>query len=175
VSIDGSVIRVDQLATGTYYQAQTPGQPALIPPSALQLTQTIAQLTSTTAPTNQLQQSSLHQQHSMSESEMLRNQLSQTAPRLFEMLDSQWQAYLALPETIFNGTTPADLNTLRSVMQNYDSVANDPRFRDLAARPEFRSVYGILKHYEDSLNPSIATLNLPPPPIANPTPVLPRQ
>src|SRR5690606_30098782 len=46
VSIDGSVISVDQLSTGTYYRSPGPGQPVVVPPAALQLTQTIAMLTS---------------------------------------------------------------------------------------------------------------------------------
>ncbi len=42
VSIDGSVLRVDQAATSVYYQNAIPGQPMVIPPAAQQLTQAVA-------------------------------------------------------------------------------------------------------------------------------------
>ncbi len=38
VSIDGSVVRMDQFATGTYYGSPAPGQPVIVPQSAQQLT-----------------------------------------------------------------------------------------------------------------------------------------
>ena len=41
VSIDGSVLRMDQFATSAYYRSPAPGQPVIVPPSAQQLTQTI--------------------------------------------------------------------------------------------------------------------------------------
>ena len=165
VSIDGSVISVDQLSTGTYYRSPGPGQPVVVPPAALQLTQTIAMLASpdgTLRPT--AEQSNLIQQHSLTQSDVLRSQLAQIAPSLLNLLDAQWIDYLALPEFVFNGALPADKKTLEMVVQRYDLVAMDARFRDLSLRPEFQSVFGLLKHYSNSLNPTTASLNLPPPP-----------
>lgn len=187
VSIDGSVIRVDQMSTGSYYQAVAPGQPPVVPASAQQLTQTIANLTrpgATAQPQNtaqpgqpgtypanpamQQQSTQITQQYAIPASEVLRGQLAQTAPELFELLTPEWRGYLALPEEVFSGSRPADLNRLRASIQRYDTIALEPRFRELAARPEFQSVYGLLKHYEEALDPSTPALNLPPPPGAPP-------
>ncbi|MEO8269701.1 MAG: lipid-binding SYLF domain-containing protein [Aureliella sp.] len=174
VSIDGSVITVDQLSTGTYYRSPGPGQPVVVPPAALQLTQTIAMLTSPDGALRPAaEQSNLLQQHSLTQAEMLRSQLAQIAPSLFRLLDAEWTAYLSLPEFVFNGALPADKSTLDTVVQHYDLVVMDARFRDLSSRPEFQSVFGLLKHYCDSLNPTTASLNLPPPP-ATSSAVLPR-
>ncbi len=50
VSIDGSVVRVDRLATGAYYRSPGPGLPVVVPASAQQLTQTVASYAGTIAP-----------------------------------------------------------------------------------------------------------------------------
>lgn len=174
VSIDGSVISVDQLSTGAYYRSPGPGLPVVVPPAALQLTQTIAMLASpdgTLRPA--AEQSNMIQQHSLTKADALRSQLAQIAPSLLELLDAEWKEYLALPEFVFNAALAADKPTLDSVVQHYDLVAMDVRFRDLALRPEFQSVFGLLKHYSDALNPTAASLNLPPPP-ATAAAVLPR-
>lgn len=170
VSIDGSVLRVDQLSTGAYYRSPTPGTPPVIPPSALQLTQTIAAYAgSTVAPiaAEQIPNAgpSMAQQYGASESDVLRNQLLQLAPELFELLDPQWKSFLALPLTPQGGST-MDPQQFNQALKNYDLVATDPRFASLASRPEFRSVHGLLKHYQHALAPNPTTLQLPPPPTA---------
>lgn len=164
VSIDGSVVRVDQLSTGAYYPSPAPGQPVVIPPSALQLTQQIASHASVQA--NQPQSGSepkYAQQIGAGESEIIWAQILQLAPELFELLDDQWRGYLALPLVPTGGGFPEPAAVGNS-LRNYDLVATDPKFAELAARPEFRSIHGLLKHYEDSLAPSAPQMRLPPPP-----------
>lgn len=171
VSIDGSVVRVDQLSTGSYYRSPAPGQPAAIPPSALALTQTIAAYAGHAVVAPLPQQASapaMAQQYGASETDVLRNQLLQLAPELFELLDVQWKTFLALPLTA-QGTGHPDPKLVSQALKNYDLIATDPRFASLAARPEFRSVHGLLKHYEHALAPNAAVLQLPPPPAAVPT------
>jgi hypothetical protein len=56
---------------------------------------------------------------------------------------------------------PAEIN---AIVAKYDSVARDPQYASLASRPEFQSVYGLLKHYQASLSPANAAIQLPPPP-----------
>ncbi len=165
VSIDGSVISVDQLATGSYYRSPGAGQPVVVPPAALQLTQTIAMLASPDTPLRPAaEQSNLFQQYSRTEADVLRSQLAQIAPSLFQLLDAQWTTYLALPEFVFNEALPVEQTTLETVVQHYELVATDARFRELSQRPEFQSVFGLLKHYTNALHPGAAGLNLPPPP-----------
>ncbi len=165
VSIDGSVVKIDRLATGAYYRSAGPGQPAIVPPSAQALTQTIAAYAGNSAPATMPQESPVFaQQHGASDADVLRGQLAQIAPELFELLDDPWRAYLALPASLFlEGEHPGPIE-LQRVAAHFDVVATDPRFRQLAARPEFQSVYGILKHYQQSFTAPSSALQLPPPP-----------
>ncbi|WP_235908961.1 lipid-binding SYLF domain-containing protein [Roseiconus nitratireducens] len=169
VSIDGSVLRLDQLSTGAYYRSPGPGQSVVVPPQAVQLTQQIAAYAGTpisgASPeaTGAFGNPEFPQRYAASEPDLLRDQMLQLAPELFELLDANWQAYLALP-LIPQGQQHADPAAVAEALSHYDAVANDPRFEQLASRPEFRSVHGLLKHYQHALAPQPGNLQLPPPP-----------
>ncbi|MGI9473612.1 MAG: lipid-binding SYLF domain-containing protein [Rubripirellula sp.] len=188
VSIDGSVVRMDPLATSAYYHSAGPGQPMVIPPAAQQLTQTIAAYAgsgptpnppatpatpvtvipspasvTTTTVTPTPQSPSIVRQNG-SEADVLRTQLTQIAPELYELLDAQWKSYLALPSSLFLSGTHPTPEQLASTVQNFNAVATNPQYQELASRPEFQSVYGILRHYQQSLTNSAASIQLPPPP-----------
>ncbi len=180
VSIDGSAIQIDRLATGAYYRSPGPGQPALVPPSAQQLTLAIATLAGSplagnppagnpalnALPTSQVAANNLPlaQRFGAKESDVLRAQLVQIAPELFELLDDPWKTYLALPGSFFSASDQADPVALQTVVDHYDLVARSAPFGQLAARPEFQSVHGLLKHYQQSVTAPPAALKLPPPP-----------
>lgn len=178
VSIDGSVVKVDQFATGAYYGNPAPGQPVNVPPAALSLTQSIAtasgggpaavpiataQSQPAAAP---IQIATPAVQHSISEVDLLRSQLVQLAPELYEILDDQWKAYLGLPSSLFLGSDPTPADLQKSV-RNFQVVATNPEFQQLAERPEFRSVNGILLHYQQALVSPSGSIQLPPPPTFN--------
>jgi lipid-binding SYLF domain-containing protein len=168
VSIDGSVVAVDQLATGSYYGSPGPGQPVIVPPSAEQLTQMIAAYAGVSGlAATPSQNLTIAQQHSATDADVLRGQLVQIAPELFELLDDQWKGYLALPSALFLGGEHPNSADLQAVVAHFDVVAADPQIRALALRPEFQSVYGLLKHYQQSLTLSAAPIQLPPPPSSN--------
>jgi hypothetical protein len=93
---------------------------------------------------------------------LIRDQLLQLSPNLFALLDPQWTAYLALP--LADDKSANELSAVRRSLANYDSVAQNPQYADLASRPEFRSVHSLLKHYEHALSPQMNELHLPPPP-----------
>lgn len=174
VSIDGSVVRIDQIATGTYYRSAGPGRPVTVPPSAQQLTQSIAvhagntsrsPITESTTSTST--NASIAEHHTASAADVLRAQLTQLAPQLYELLDEQWRNYLALPASLFlSGEHPTN-EELAAAVQNFDAVASNPQYAQLSSRPQFQSVYGILKHYQQSLIAAPTTLQLPPPPAAS--------
>lgn len=172
VSIDGSVVRMDQFATGAYYRSPAPGQPVIVPPSAQQLTQAIVAYTGAaaelaTAATVSPQNPTVAHQHVASEADLLRGQLAQLAPQLYELLDGQWKSYLALPASLFlNGEHPT-ADQLAATLQNFENVAGNQQYQQLASRAEFQSVYGVLKHYRQSLLAIPSTLQLPPPPAAS--------
>jgi len=175
VSIDGSVVRIDRFATSTYYRSPSPGQPVAIPPTAQQLTEAIAALVgSGLEPTAagaaaDAPQPFIAAHHGASDADVLRQQLVQLAPELYDLLNTDWQNFLALPAVVFLEGPHPDPQELVEVLQNFDRVASNPRYGELAARPEFQSFYGVLKHYAHSLVPTRARLQLPSPP-ASPTP-----
>jgi lipid-binding SYLF domain-containing protein len=170
VSIDGSVVRMDRFATGTYYGNPAAGQPVIVPPSAQQLTESIVAYAGAAQPVavaaTAHQNSVIVEHHSASEADILRGQLAQLAPQLYELLDDPWKNYLALPASLFLSGEHPSPDQLAAVMRNFDSVTSNPQFQQLASRPEFQSVYGILKHYQQSLVATPSTLQLPPPPTA---------
>jgi lipid-binding SYLF domain-containing protein len=79
VSFDGSVMSVDRMATGAYYRSPGPGQPAIVPDSALRLTQSVA--TYAGIPKSAAQRPALVRPARASGPELLRGQLAQIAPR----------------------------------------------------------------------------------------------
>lgn len=162
VSIDGSAVKIDPIATGAYYGV---GQAVTVPASAAQLTQTVASFAgSSAAIVAPNQNPPLAQQHSATDEDVLRGQLAQIAPKLFELLDDHWKRYLALPSQVFLAGEHPKPGDLQAVVSRYDVIATDSRFSQLASRPEFQSVYGALKHYQQALTVSSPALNLPPPP-----------
>lgn len=173
VSIDGSVIQVDSIDNATYYRPATPTGPVVVPASAQQLVARVTQVTGvlptqpapaeTAAPT--LNQPLLAQQHSKEEVEHLRDELARFAPELFELLDPSWQQYLALPSQVFQNNGHPSPEVMQQCLVRYDAVRSDPRYANLANRPEFQSTYGLLKHYIQAMSATEAKLNLPPPPV----------
>jgi lipid-binding SYLF domain-containing protein len=175
VSIDGSVLRMDPVATGVYYGRTQPGQAVVVPQSAITLTQAVAAYAGSAAPPSQptltpIDQAPIAQRYAASEADVLRGQLSQLAPELYELLDEQWAGYLALPSSMFLEGEHPDPLAVQETVAHFDRVASDTAFQSLAARPEFQSVYGVLKHYQQSLTASSSTLQLPPPPVTSAPP-----
>ena len=181
-SLDGSMLQVDGMANAAYYRSGIPGQPAAIPPSAMQLVQQVAKYnTATVAPVQPAAQRTpatsngqpilpspqapiLAQQHSTHESDVIREQLSKTSPELFEQLDPVWSSYLALPAEIFSHQSHPSIEALQKSLQNYDQVRNNSQYQALASMPAFQSTYGLLRHYESTLSKNEPRLILPPPP-----------
>lgn len=173
VSIDGSVIQMDPLSNGAYYRSPGPNLPVIVPPAASQLTGEIASYAHNevihapnSAPTGVVAdyQPDLAQRYASNEADVIRDQLLQIAPRLFDLLDPQWSAYLALPFTSANNGHPTAA-MVAETLAHYNTVATDPKYASLATRPEFRSVHGLLQHYNLTLVPQATTLQLPAPPV----------
>ncbi len=164
ISIDGSIVQVDQFATGAYYPRAVPGGPVTIPPSAAQLTVAVASYAghgNLDPAANQ--DLSFVQQQSARVPDVLRAQIVQLSPKFFALLDDQWTSYLALPLSMLRGTDPSPAE-LEATLARFDEVARNPQFAALASRPEFRSLDGLLRHYQQALSPTSSELQLPPPP-----------
>ncbi|MCM2374881.1 lipid-binding SYLF domain-containing protein [Aporhodopirellula aestuarii] len=165
VSIDGSVLRVDQLATGEYYRPAVPGGAVIVPELAQQLTYAVASLAG--APVDVIPTTdtgALAQRMGTQRTDVLRNQLEQLVPQLDALLNEQWRSYLALPPSLFVGGPHPSPEELGETIAHYQSVASDARYQDLSSQPAFQSVFGLLKQYQAALSADASTLNLPPPP-----------
>ncbi len=174
ISVDGSVIQIDSLATGAYYpQAvveQVGGVPGVaVPEAAQQLTALVASYAgntpeSATVATEPL----LARQYAVQGSDALRGQLAQSAVAMYELLDDSWRTFLALPAEVFTHTGHAEMASLQNSLKQFDAIAADPRYQALAARPEFQSTHALLRNYVHSLTETTEPLQLPPPPAAGP-------
>jgi lipid-binding SYLF domain-containing protein len=175
VSLDGSVITVDNFATAAYYRGPGVGQEVVVPPSAAALAQQVAGYSgvesaavSTSAVADPTVSASAQPgpdiAQTKSEAEAIRDQLAQVAPELYELVDDQWKAYLALPAEIFSGQGHPSKTSLGSSLSHFATVANDPTYKDLSSRPEFHSTYGLLEHYANTLLKPTQGVTLPAPP-----------
>jgi hypothetical protein len=175
VAIDGSMIEIDRQANAAYYRSPAPGAPVTVPPAAQQLVDLVARSTGWVPPAAPADaalnaaagptfQPTLAQQYSQDDLTAVRDQLSHFAPQLYELLDASWQSYLALPAEIFNGTGHPAEQALGECLARFNAVQTNPQYQTLAQRPEFQTVLGLLKHYQQELAGANSTLSLPPPP-----------
>ncbi len=178
VSLDGSALQIDQAATQAYYQAgATPPAPGAapagaVPPSAIQLMETVAGYTTRPQAADVAGQppnaapAAMDATPSAAMSEAnLRGQLATASQRLQPLLDENWRRFLALPVEVYEGTNPPSVESLQQAATRFDAVARNPQYAALAQRQEFQSAYQTLRAYLSaraaSGNPP---LSLPPPP-----------
>ena len=166
VAIDGAVIQVDQRA-GAFYYAPRPGQPNVMPPSSLRLLDQIVTATGHRPPLVAIQQPAIVVSPptvAISERDALRRELSESAARMFAVIDGQWRQYLALPNEVFTEAHgPAYVEQIRETLARYGAVAQDPRYRALVERREFQQTYQTLQRLA-SLPGNPEVVALPPPP-----------
>jgi SH3 domain-containing YSC84-like protein 1 len=183
VSLDGSMLQIDQAANQSFYQGGGPPQLAspqaatAIPASAVRLMETVARHTDRTLPAQPRPQpqasaplaGNVVAMQGTSEAD-LRRQLVAASPPLQNLLDDHWRQFLALPVGIQQGADPPGVDTLQQAMGRFDTVAKDPQFATLAGRPEFQTVHHLLRLYLNARTAAAnSTLNLPPPPNSNPS------
>jgi lipid-binding SYLF domain-containing protein len=174
VSIDGSVLQVDHFANAAYYRRPGPGQPVVVPPAAIGLTQQVAAYATTSETTAIPKQprsgvastpsAVLNRYANLDDAAIVRNELAKIAPELFERLDDQWKAYLGLPAEVFSGAGHPSVESLHDSLERFEAVRADTQYSSLTKLPEFQSTYGILRHYVSTLTQHSEPLNLPPPP-----------
>jgi lipid-binding SYLF domain-containing protein len=167
VSFDGSALTVNQFANAAYYQQAGSGT---VPPSARVVVDKIIaysqpQAAPNAKPTAQAPPLNPHATANVNEVEMVRRQLAQTAPELYEVLPPEWQAFLGLPREIFTGGSAPSAEALQQSLNRFATVSSDPQFRSLAEQPKFQSTYGLLRHYAHATQQESNTISLPPPPV----------
>ncbi len=177
VSIDGSMIQIDNAAGSAYYRTPIVGgngeaiRPRdTAPASAIRLMNRLA--TYSGGAQIETREELLHLESSANAAavprvDAVRRQLVSAWQQLSARLDDNWRTYLALPNEVLTGQ-PVDATTLRNKLQQYAVVASDQKYAALTQSPEFESAYQLLREYADLQAAQSATkLTLPPPPSRN--------
>lgn len=181
VSFDGSKIQIDPLANSEYYKPTskpTTANPnaANIPASAIELVQLLTQTTNSDLANNPLaaapaaasptipSTTNLPSHLKLDEAGAIRQQIQTIAPQLFDLLDPQWQQYLALPDELFAEESVANTEALKKVLDRYNLIQSNPQYAQLASRKEFQTLHQLLKYYIAIEEKSPPSLILPPPP-----------
>ncbi len=166
VSLDGSVLKQDLRADAEYYQqAAALGQQPVL---ASQLVALIAQYAGN--PTSTMQkvppQEAIQPQPGYIQTKFQTNSpLEASWQRIVVLLTPEWQQYLAVPTASDFNNAETYRESLLATMQRYETVAANPQYAQLAARPEFQAVYGLVRHAASAqLSVSQEQLILPPPP-----------
>ncbi|TWU22602.1 lipid-binding SYLF domain-containing protein [Bythopirellula polymerisocia] len=162
VSLDGSVIKQDAQADAAYYQqAAAAGQQPVL---ASQLVTQIAQYAGG-APTQMQPQPNPNQFAAPT------NPLSESWQRLDGILTPEWKQYLAIPTANEFNNAEAYREALIYTQARYETIASNPQYAQLSARPEFQAAYGLLRHAVSSqIAAPEGQLVLPPPPMQGGTP-----
>jgi SH3 domain-containing YSC84-like protein 1 len=178
VSIDGSALQINQTSNAAYYPNAQPGEEIPIPQAASELMREIARYCDPDEETppneavspnpgatpNAGAASSLPLQSPSSQSEMLRQQLAQAAPELYELLDEPWRNYFDIPQEIFTGRGVPSSESLNETLDRFNRITQVSSYQELSQRPEFQSVHRILQSYASTLPAAEERLILPPPP-----------
>ncbi len=169
VSLDGTAIEMDPVAQSLYYGATIGQPPRQVPESALKLVQDLTQVTSVRveAPLEPMPAATGEPLVPVQPPAVatVRQQLATDAKQLYGIVDDQWRWYLALPQEVFEGPNPPQLNALQASLQKYDRVVQSPSYAALSSRQEFQRTYALLRDYVEELSrPAANALALPPPP-----------
>lgn len=191
VSLDGTVLTIDQGANATYYPRTSLDQPAKIPPAAAELVRQVARSTQTEVgslgdspeskgddsdlfpPTTGFSPGSAVDQAPSQEPKgdtrgqelaSLRGQLMRSLAHLHRIVDPAWRSYLMLPSD-FDADQPLSAESMERCLARCETVRRDPRYHPLTDRPEFQTAYAYLHQYVALGRHERGALQLPPPPV----------
>ena len=179
ISIDGSVLEIDDRANAVYYGAPgATGAAPAIPESALGLVQAVAKLTAEPSaavdpraaaagvPRNDLPTLADPRGQPATDADALRGELARSAAALNPLLDQSWRRYLALPAEVYQTGRHASADAVAACLKRYQAVGLNREYQTLASRAEFQAAERGLAAYHAALAGSGTTsqLSLPPPP-----------
>ncbi|MDZ4657385.1 MAG: lipid-binding SYLF domain-containing protein [Bythopirellula sp.] len=182
-SVDGSAIELNQTANMAFYGSTDPESPQVIPPAAFQMQSFVTELTGgaraeaaaaaqpasavVTAVGNAAAPSGVVQATAISpvRVEALRQALVGSSTQLGQILNPEWDKYLALPADVQTPGDGSDVAALEQAYSRFELVGGNAKFADLTARPEFQSTRELLREYIDATRAATPTLVLPPPPV----------
>jgi SH3 domain-containing YSC84-like protein 1 len=161
VSLAGSSLDIDPQAETAYY-GSLPGTPvARVPDSATQLVGLLTQYTLGNEVVGPAQAAA----GAADPLEPLRTNILASARALGPALNDDWRRYLALPPELSTPGRLPDPRAVRTVLDRFEVVSRDPRYRTLSNQAEFIATRDALARYHETLTAEKASpLNLPPPP-----------
>lgn len=180
-SIDGSAIELDEGANAAFYGSPDPEQPQVVPLAASKLQTFVMELAggaiAAAAPVIAGPQAPVGVDPTALPGavtpaanvtavriEALRRSLAVESSQLAAILNAQWQAYLALPPSVFDPGVPPNAAALAEVGMRFERIRVEPQYADLAARPEFQATQELLREYAVAVQAGPGVLTLPAPP-----------
>jgi lipid-binding SYLF domain-containing protein len=161
VSLDGSALSVDNTSNAVYYGVAgvTPADVFTnnrlpVPAPTVALKATLARYTApatevvvappsqpvplppsvgTPQPQNPLQASGQY--------------LANSARQLYPQLDPQWQTYLAVPRSVFEGTGPSSIPELELSLERFNAIELDPKYDGISKLESFQATKRALIQY----------------------------
>jgi lipid-binding SYLF domain-containing protein len=191
VSIDGSVLEINQTANTAFYGAPSTQLPLVVPQSAMDLrlyltelfnaamsstegaaaavvppsakpgAGSVAALPGAVAPGGVVPAAAVAV--SPTRLEAIQNSLYAEGAQLHAILSPEWQTFLALPAEVAAASS-VDRGALALAYQRFSQVNASPEFKELTSRPEFQTTFELLGEYNAALNTNPAILQLPAPP-----------
>ena len=166
VSLDGSTLEIDHGANGRFYAG------GAVPAPATRLLEQLASYTPQAALSAGPQgvdgptpagPSAIG--GAAGESVRLKQELAAASTQLQKLLDTRWQAFLALPAEVYAADGHPALDVITPTLSRFNNLASDSGYASLSGRPEFQQVHRLLQQYVTSLTPRASSkLQLPPPP-----------
>ncbi len=172
-SVDGSVLEINQAANMSFYGTSDPDMPHVIPPAATQMQAFVTELTGgARVAAVAAEQAAVTTDSSVIPAaaispvrvEALRQALVSSSTELAQILNPEWDKYLALPPELQTPADGADITALENLFARFKLVSGDAQFGELNSRPEFQTTMELLREYIDTTRAAMPTLVLPPPP-----------
>ncbi len=165
LALDGTAIEIDANAHAAYYGAAPAQPPQRIPESAAKLQQDVLQLTHGGQAEILTPTEAQVPTEAATHAPAARERLAESSVQLQATVDEPWRKYLALPNEVFEGNNPPKLESMQRALQQYDRVAQSPKYKSLTQRAEFQSTHQLLRAYTRDLSEAARRqLALPPPP-----------
>ncbi len=180
VSLDGSVVQIDQAANGVFYHGTNvtdPTQPVAVPAAGINLMRLVGYYTGSPGealsaapaggtptrapPPGSPVAAATPAVPGAGDLQALRQQLASSSLRLHTILDAKWRSYLDMPAEVYAGDRPASAQGLQQSLSRFDAVARDPQYAALAQRAEFRATHDWLTRYVAALTATARNTPIP--------------
>jgi hypothetical protein len=159
VSLDGSMLEIDERAAARYYLTAPDGK-TVVPEEATKLVTAVA---ASAAPGSKVEVSTPSELVPREDKlDALRGELATSATAMNAILPGEWQRFLALPAGVYDPKRTVTSDGLAAALGNYERVAAGREYANLNQRPEFQKTLSLLRAYRAAAGAT--QINLPPPP-----------